>query len=461
MRPSPAPSRALGSVPSPSPDAVLAISFIAEAGKQMLESSTSVSEVVDHLRAFLPAVGLEGCAIDGNLTTLTISYWKPGQAQPLTLVREVEVSEPRLQRLAGTMSLLEQVERKELDLPTAYERLQELGQAEGRRPLYARIAVLVSVGGWVLFFGGLGAFTVLVALLATILALPVNTVVRRLRLPSLAGTFLAAIILAAVPNLMAGAGLSFVLPAAVVGGLFIYLPGRALVSAVVDGLANSPVSALTRAFEAIITAGALALGVVVGGRIGAGLGADLHVDTSATPLWLSLPAAALGVLGLALAWGSPRLRVIPTVLIGVLGWLVVYLATQAQAGGIGWAAYLVAAILVGFLGQIVAYIQGGSASIYVGASILPLVPGFTFYQGVLALTQGDSGARADLYTTAAISLAIAGGVAIGLALGRNLRELGSWVLTRGPLPDKQSWSAKGMLRTVADFFAGQLDDQGK
>ncbi len=46
----------------------------------MLEASPSVSEVLDRLRPFLPVVGLEGCMIDANLSTLTLSYWGPGHA---------------------------------------------------------------------------------------------------------------------------------------------------------------------------------------------------------------------------------------------------------------------------------------------------------------------------------------------------------------------------------------------
>ena len=41
-------------------DRVLAINFVADAGKQMLESSTSVSEVVDRLKAFLLRWGSKG-----------------------------------------------------------------------------------------------------------------------------------------------------------------------------------------------------------------------------------------------------------------------------------------------------------------------------------------------------------------------------------------------------------------
>lgn len=413
------------------PEIVLAMNFVAEAGRQMLEASTSVSEVEERLSDFLPAVDLEGCAIDTNLHSITLSYWKPGQPAPLTIMKTIDASQPRLDRLTGTISLLEKVERGDLSLQEAFDGLWTQGKASGVRQALGRGAVLLSIVGWVLFLGGTDWATVLVALLGALLTFPVDAVVNRLKLPAITATVLAAIIIAAVPNIAAGLGLSLSVSAAVVGGLFRFLPGRALVSAVSDGLANAPVSAIARAFEALITAGALALGVAVGSSIGRGLGVDLAIDTTSAPLWLSILGAAVGVLGIALAWGMPRIRVIPAVVISAIGWTLVALAARGDSNATEWIVYFLAAVLVGFFGMIVSYLQGGSASAYTGVAILPLVPGFTLYLGVLALTLGLSDAARDyLLEATVISLAIASGVAIGLALGRNLRAIGRWIVGR-------------------------------
>ena len=408
-------------------DKVLALNFLAEVGRQLLESSTSVSEVTYRLVDFLPAVGLEGCAVDAGLRSVTLSYWEPGQAMPLTLMQTVGVTQPRLERLTGTLSIMEQVERGDLGVEEAYERLRAQGHTGGVRQALGRAAILLSVGGWVLFLQGFAWVTILVALLGTLLTFPVDTVVRRLRLPVIMATLLAAIILAAVPNIVAGLGLSFSVSAAVVGGLFIYLPGRALVSAVTDGLSGAPISSIARAFEALITTAALALGVIVGGQIGTGLGVAIQVDTSSMAVWLSALGSAVGMLGLALAWGMPRIRMLPAVAIGTLGGVIVAFAGHGTATA-GWLAYLLAAVLVGLFGVIVAYLQGGSASAYTGVAILPLVPGFIFYQGVLAVTQGRTEiASVYLQQTLVIALSVAGGVTIGIALGRNLQAMGKWV----------------------------------
>ena len=83
-----------------------------------------------------------------------------------------------------------------------------------------------------------------------------------------------------------------------------------------------------------------------------------------------------------------------------------------------------------FFGVVVAYLQGGIASVYTGVAILPLVPGFTLYQAMLAFTQGTGEAAGKLTDAVVVSLAIAGGVAVGLALGRNLQAVGGWMASR-------------------------------
>ncbi len=91
-------------------------------------------------------------------------------------------------------------------------------------------------------------------------------------------------------------------------------------------------------------------------------------------------------------------------------------------------------MFVGFAGVIAASLQGGTGSVYTGVAILPLVPGFSIYQGMLALTLGTGDAAGPLKDAAFISLAIAGGVAIGLALGRNTFSLATWLRSHARPP---------------------------
>ena len=406
---------------------VLAINFVADAGRQMLESSTSVSEVIERLRRFLPAVGLQGCSVDANLSSLTLSHWQRGQAVPLTTMRELNVASPRLQVLTGTDGLLDRVERGDVTLEDAVVDLDQLIHAPRRRAYTGQIAMLVSVAGWVLFLDGATLVTIAVALVATVLTFPIGRLVDRLRLPSTAATFLVAVIVAAIPNLLAAAGLNLRVGAAIVGALFIYLPGRAFVSSVIDGLANAPISSLARGIEAILAAGFLALGMLVGSRIGTGLGLNYEPNLDSTPLVLSIAGAAIGILGIAVAWSMPNALLAPTIAMSSVSWFIIALVNRNGEGS-GWAAYIFAAGVVGALGTLVAAVQDSSASVYTGVAILPLVPGFTLYTGMLAIAQGDTDtATASLSDAGIISLSIAVGVAVGLSVTRNAIEIGKHI----------------------------------
>jgi uncharacterized membrane protein YjjP (DUF1212 family) len=243
-----------------------------------------------------------------------------------------------------------------------------------------RLALLVSVAGWVVFQNGIDVVTVVVALVATVVTFPIDAVVRRLALPSLSGTVLTAALVGAVPNLVAAAGVPVRVGPAVVGGLFVHLPGRALVSSLIDGLANAPLSAVARGIQAVVTAGALALGMLGGSSIGAGFGLEYRPNVIAVPVVESVAAAAVGMVGLAVAWSMPRPLLVPTVVIGSGSWLFVAL-TAARGDAGDWVVYAVAAGPVGMAGALVAFRQGSVASVYTSVAILPLVPGFTLYRG--------------------------------------------------------------------------------
>ena len=401
-------------------DRVIAMNFVADAGKVMLESSTSVSEVLDRLRQFLPAVGLEGCSLDATMSSLILSFWLPGQPLPITVMREIHVSSPRLERLAGADELLDGVESGAIELNHAVEQLHTLTSIQPTSRRVTRLAMMVSVVGWVVFVDGIDLVTILVAMAVTACTFSIDGLVGRLRIPKIAVTFFVATLVAAIPNLLAAAGVSLLVGPAVVGALFPYLPGRAFVSSVIDGLSNAPLSSIARGIQALLTALFLALGMLVGNRIGTGFGLSYEPDATSTPLVPSLIGAAIGVAGLSVAWSMPRRQLAPAAALSVVGWLIVSLFGDEVTGRADWPVYAIAAGVVGIGAAVASELQGSSSSVYSGVAILPLAPGFILYTGMLAIAQGDnSTALSALGDAGLISLAIAIGVALGLGAGRD------------------------------------------
>ncbi len=399
------------------------LNFVADLGQMMLESSSSVSEVTTRLRRLLAALGLSGCSMDADLSSLVLSYWHPDFDVPITTMRDVLDASPRLRRLGAASALLDRVESGTVGVREAADELSALRRLPDARRRFVWSALLLSVAGWVIFLHGFDAATIGVALVATLMTFPVAGLVRRLGLADISGTFLAAIVLAAVPNLAASAGIPIAVGPAVVGGLFIYLPGRMLVSSVLDGLHNAPLSSLARGLRALVTGGALAVGMLAGGTIGAGLGLAYVPDTTSVPLGFSVLGVALGILGLSIAWEMPVAQLAPAVVIGAGGWVVTVVVSQLGTGT-NWLGYVVGAACIGAAGAVTAKLQNAPASLYTGVAILPLVPGFAIYQAMLALAEGQTTAGLNqLGVATIISLAVAAGVAGGLALTTNVLPL--------------------------------------
>lgn len=154
-------------------------------------------------------------------------------------------------------------------------------------------------------------------------------------LADISGTFLAAIVLAAVPNLAASAGIPIAVGPAVVGGLFIYLPGRILVSSVLDGLHNAPLSSLARGLRALVTGGAPWLSACWPEALSAPAWAWAWPTFRTRRLcrWgFSVLGVALGILGLSIAWEMPVAQLGPAVLIGAGGWVVTVVVSQLGVG---------------------------------------------------------------------------------------------------------------------------------
>ncbi|WP_377107117.1 threonine/serine exporter family protein [Propionicimonas sp. T2.31MG-18] len=87
----------------------------------------------------------------------------------------------------------------------------------------------------------------------------------------------------------------------------------------------------------------------------------------------------------------PKAQLLPAVAIRAGGWVVASLGSQLGTVS-GWFAYAVVAACVGAVGALTARLRDSATSVYTGVAILPLVPGFTLCQGMLALADRQTAA---------------------------------------------------------------------
>jgi uncharacterized membrane protein YjjP (DUF1212 family) len=389
------------------------------AGQTMLESSVAVSEVTDAMVRLTQAFGLHRCEVSITLNTITMCNLPAEGGRPVTLVKVVEIGEPRLDRLAQVEALTAAVERKELGLEETYRRLQEMERHPQRYPrAVTYLAAVASVAAWVVFAGG-GVVAAGAGVLAAVVAAPLVRVVSQSRLPVLAASFLAAMVVVLVPNLVLATGVGIALGPAIIGGLYPLLPGGALVASVTDGLSGAPLSSLAKGLQAAALALVLGLGVAVAQNVVDLVGITGDPTEMSIPIEVEMVAAGCAIAFLAVARGMPARALVPTTALAVLAWTIVVWTPQR---GLGFnVATLVAALLIGLGGQLIARAQHMPGTLYTTSAIYVLVPGTAIYVAMSGFALGDPQAATDsLVIAVRTATAIAGGIAVGVAIGRSV-----------------------------------------
>jgi len=402
-------------------------------GEVMVANTETSADCQYNMRRILTAYGVTDCSVRVVLNAITLS-WLPPEGEPVTLVRVVAADQAHLHRLSMVERLVGRIERGEITAQDADRLLEDAATApDPYRGWIVVLARLVSVAGWVVFSGG-NWVSAVVGVVATAVALPVVGIVSRMRIPDIFSVLAGAIVVVLVPDLVVWAGVDFPAGSAAVGGLYQFLPGRLLVASVRDGLSGAPLTALARGLQAIVLAVAVAVGVLVGLRVAELLG--IVVPSTPTGQWgimITVLGAGAAVGALAIGRQVPLAAVVPVTMLGMVVWLVANVI--APSGDLRReVAVGIAALLLGFAGRLLARVQGTVSALYTGVAVLVLAPGTLLYQAILDLTEGNTEAGAEgLLSAVFISVSIAAGTTLGLAVGRAVPSLTGYTRL-GPPP---------------------------
>jgi uncharacterized membrane protein YjjP (DUF1212 family) len=352
----------------------------------MLASGAQTTDTEYSLRGVMRALGLPGAEVVVTFSTVSISFIAPGDAQPTTAIQMVRDWRPDFSRLAAMSALARGIRAGEVDLEAAETELERISRSS--RPyagLVGFVAPGVSAAAATILFGGSPGDAL--ATLAIGLAIqPVLGWIARSDLPpffqvgvGVSATALLVVLLVAIDLPLQG---SLVLT----GGLLRFLPGNALVSGMRDLIDRSIVSGTARLAEALLLAGAVAGGAAAMLALGTYAGVTLQLTIDGRVEWappITVGAGMLAVAAYAVQLGVPR---------WVLAW-------TAVVGGVGVAigtgllptarvdATLVAALVIGILGRLVARRLEAPATLVMVPAILPLLPGLAIVQAMLAPTQ--------------------------------------------------------------------------
>ncbi|WP_448619440.1 threonine/serine ThrE exporter family protein [Geodermatophilus sp. URMC 65] len=388
-------------------------------GESMLAVGAPAADVTATVLRVAAAYGLTSCQIDITYTSITVSYDRE-DAVPLTAMRIVRTSRTDYTRLQGITDLARAVGAGGLDVEEAHHRLDRVVSAPAtyRRSVHALgWAALAGSVGFVLGGGWLEA---LIAALTTALIEQVLRVLGRRSLPLFFQQAAGAAIATGVAVLLLAWDVDVRGSLVVAAGIVVLLAGLSLVGAAQDAINGFPVTAAARAFEVVT----LTAGIVVGiaGVLDLALRAGIPLTVVTSPSPVPFPVALAASAGIAGSWAlacHARPRAIGVAaMAGALAWTAYWASGETGAGPA--LASGVAAVVLGFCGELLTQRLWVPTQVIAVCGIIPLLPGLAIYQGLFAIVVDADieGGLTALVGAAAVGLALAAGVTLGEYLGR-------------------------------------------
>lgn len=425
------------------------IDLAIRAGVALLATGAAAADVVATVLRLTSAYGLRSVHVDVTFSSVSVSYHRGPRADPITVLRVVRSRVQDFTRLERLRAVVTELVRNPVDLEEARVRFDSVIRAA--HP-YRRWFVTASVGvlaAGVATLVGAGWMIIVLSLLTSAV---VNIVQHRLGRFGVEAFFVQAVgsaiptVVAIVISLVQRETdiLAGVVPSLVVAsGIVVLLAGLSVVGAAQDAIEGFYVTAGARSFEVLV----LTLGIVVGITVVLAFAHRVGITMTVDPDLQSYapgPVQIFAAVVIAGAFAVSSYAVPQTALFA------------AAAGGLGWAIYMVissldagrptasavAAVLVGFATKLAAGRLRFSALAVTTASIVPLLPGRSVYEGTFEIVSDPSGSGlysglGTLLGAAGVGLGLAAGVSLGTYLARLVQDL-----RRG----RRRWRAPGAQR---------------
>lgn len=396
-------------------------------GRLMVASGAQANEAEASLRRVLDAYGAPAATVMVSYTSVTVSYVAEDSAEATTAVEAVRRWEPGYHRLVAAAELTEGLTRGHVTLGEAEARLAEAAARPYPYPRWLGFAApaLLSMAVTVMFGGRW------YDALATLgIGLAVQPALERIDHSELSAFFRVAFgVLATTVAVVLLVKLGVPIHGGLVltGSLLRFLPGAVLVAGMRDFLDGALAPGTTRLVEVVILGAAVAAaaGIVLAG--GRALDVRLTITTAGTevyPLVVLACAGAVAVFFYGCQLGVPGRGLIPAALLGAVAVLITRGADFGEADVDHLAGTLVAALVIGVIGQALARRSARPAALWLVPAILPLLPAPATLIPLLAETDAAREAlRGQAFGTA---FCIGVGVAVGSiaveTLGRYRQE---------------------------------------
>ncbi len=380
----------------------------------LVASGVPVSDVVSTGLDITDRYCARRVQFDISSTLIMASQDRGDEREPLTMIRHAKVRTPNNMLVQSIQELARDIDQGKLSLDEAETQFDELMAHPQKYPYWLTTfgSAVISAGVGIMF----GASFIIIAIMF-LLGAGVSYFLRVLahyRMPTFFAQVISAVLITLVAAVVTLAGtegvaiFSGVNPTLIViGGIVMLVAGLAIVGAVQDAIDEYYITANARLLKVIMMTAGIVAGVLIGLYVSKQFGIYITVDGNSPPLgrgeW-QLAGAVLISMGYSLSMQSRFPSILVSGAIGGLAWLI-YIVSVNSWSLTAIVSSGIAAIVVGFIGTIIARFWRTPSSSLIMAGIVPLVPGLTLYSALLQMVEGSAIGVTD-YGNAALINAI-------------------------------------------------------
>ena len=408
----------------PDANARKTLDFALSLAETMFRYGAGALEVETSIIAVTAAFGLDNIEVDITNQSVVLNYSAPDHT-PTTVLRVVRSWTNNYAGLTAIHRLVSEIADGEVSRVDATERLEGIIRRPKPFPRWMVTAAFGIFAAAIVGFIGGSALGSVVGLVSCILVDLGSRQLSRWRVPEFFSTAASAAMVTFTALVFWWLSLPIEPSLVVVGGILLLLPTGRLVSATQDAINGFPVTAAGRYLSAFLVFAAIVAGIAFALVVGTAVGVpELEILPSAGSIYPVPVVAVLVFVAVAMICVAEQTHlklVVPTALVGVVGYLLWYAVVSF---GVGYRlAPALAAVAIGMLARVVALHSGAPQLVVAVPAVMFLYPGLTIFKSMYALTIDSAvvtGGAIGLFNALTVILAIAGGVVLGDNLARPL-----------------------------------------
>lgn len=408
------------------------LQYILDIAEEMLVAGAEVNRVEDSIERMVSAYGCSWERVNAFITTTNIqTTFEDPEGNIITQIRRVKRSDTNFDRLDYLNDLSRYICANTPDLETLREKYMEVMSRPYNSKWIQYLSGIMIAGGFSVFFGG-SFFDGFISSAVSVLIVFLLGYLKRFNINQMAIIFATSVISGIASILLCSLGLAN-LDKVLIGEIMLLIPGIAMTNSIRDMLLGDIATGLLRLANALLIAGAIAIGFAAPLALFKGLAnmslIGIKVPFIMVPIRSGIVArliqvgtAFVGCIGFALFLNMKKRQVIYAGVGGGFAWII-YLMFADILGGLFLPTFI-ASLFIGIYSEIMARVNKAPATIFFTSVAIALIPGASLYYAMDSVLERDMEAAAYNGNNAlTIALAISMGIVMVAVISKVYTEL--------------------------------------